>query len=70
MLAKFVLLRWDQLDELAVRLKGAGVQNEIDEDKLKEALERLAIPSSWAYEAPYIDFVDDLRYPRRDFTRS
>ncbi len=65
-LAKFVLLRWDQLDELAYHL-GSGAAA-VDEDAIKVALGRIA-DQKLMRRAPYIEFMEDLQYARRDFDK-
>jgi ATPase family associated with various cellular activities (AAA) len=64
MLAKFVLLRWDQLDELAVLLNKVNIPH-IDDRLMTNALREIA-DRKLRLRAPYMDFVDDLMYPRRD----
>jgi SpoVK/Ycf46/Vps4 family AAA+-type ATPase len=65
MLAKFVLLRWDQLDEL---VKAAINDSKITENIMKTALAEVH-DRKLLVRAPYIDFVSDLKYPRRDFDK-
>ncbi len=66
-LAKFALLRFDQLDELGARLKSVcGSATHVDGTILREAL-RLVTDHRLQERAPYIDFVRDLGQGHRDF---
>lgn len=67
-LAKFVLLRWDQLDELAFQLRAAGGTKIIDEATMKRALGAIG-DQKLRLKAPYLEFLADLKYPRRDFDK-
>jgi hypothetical protein len=70
-LAKFVLLRWDQLDELAYQLAPstppAGTF-EVDARSLANAL-KLIKDRRLSRLQTYLDYLDDLEYARRDFQR-
>jgi adenylate kinase family enzyme len=66
-LAKFVLLRWDQLEELSFQLRATG-QDEIDEPAMTQGLSKIA-DQKLLLKAPYVEFVEDLKYPRRDFDK-
>jgi SpoVK/Ycf46/Vps4 family AAA+-type ATPase len=70
-LAKFALLRYDELDELAYRLasilKGRPrISRKISPDVLKEALKQVA-DSEWRKNKSYVDFLRDARSERRDY---
>jgi Cdc6-like AAA superfamily ATPase len=66
-LAKFVLLRYDQMDELAFRLRSIG-DSRINEDLMKRALRAVADQKLFL-RSPYVEFVEDLKYSRRDFDK-
>jgi hypothetical protein len=71
MLAKFVLLRWDELEELAVRLakelkSRSPVPRKISSQLLKEALGRVG-DTEWRKNKSYFDFLRDMRSERRDY---
>ena len=70
--AKFVLLRWDQMNELAFHLNalaaGAGTDFRVDEKLLCEALKRVGDRNLNA-RGPYIEFFADVSYPRRDYDK-
>jgi hypothetical protein len=67
-LAKFALLRWDELDELAFWLsKNRDLSNrEIDCDRLAKALARVC-DQRWRPLGEYIKFTTDQGFGRRDF---
>lgn len=70
-LAKFALLRWDELDELALRLKGilSGASSDpktISADILRQALEEVA-DSQWRKNKSYLEYVRDTKSERRDY---
>jgi hypothetical protein len=70
-LAKFALLRWDELKELAFRLAqliGAQSSNGdiISAEILREALNGVA-DLEWRKNKSYLDFVRDIGSERRDF---
>ena len=70
-LAKFVLLRWDELEELALQLakllKGrARIPRLISTDLLREALKGVA-DSEWRKNKNYFDYLRDTRSERRDY---
>jgi hypothetical protein len=70
-LAKFALLRWDELDELAFRLaetlgSPASELKTISADILRTALTRVA-DSEWRKNKSYIDFIRDTESERRDY---
>lgn len=71
-LAKFVLLRWDQLDELAYRLRASadpGARRlRVGVVELSEALEAIA-DSRLARIGPYQDYQKQRDFARRDFGR-
>jgi hypothetical protein len=68
-LAKFALLRWDELDELANRLarflKSAS-SAEISRAVLEAALKQID-DSEWRKQKSYLDFLRDSRSGRRDY---
>jgi hypothetical protein len=66
MLAKFALLRYDQLEELAHHL--SKVQQDDDAARVEmmvKALKEIGDQRLRTY-APYVDFVRDMKYHRRD----
>ena len=70
-LAKLVLLRWDQIDELASRLASRSRDKEaliVDSDLLTAALKEISDPRLSKLQA-YVDYLAGLRYVRRDFQR-
>jgi hypothetical protein len=71
-LAKFVLLRWDQLNELAFRLNvlAPGNRRELKVGKklLSDALKQIG-DRNLNFRDPYVEFVSDLKYPRRDYDK-
>jgi hypothetical protein len=68
-LAKFILLRWDQLEELAsqiaIRSKGAG-PIKLDQDLMSLALDGIADDRLKRLQT-YLDYLVDSRQVRRDF---
>jgi SpoVK/Ycf46/Vps4 family AAA+-type ATPase len=68
-LAKFALLRFDQLTQLALLLKEQGAfsetQPEISPDRLRDCLSRIKDQRLRTY-APYMDFGRDQKYVQRD----
>ena len=67
-LAKFVLLRWDQLDELALRLSTGESTHHFTAKELKEALKKIS-DQKLTTRKPYNSLLDDLKRPRRDFDK-
>ncbi|MGD1154350.1 MAG: ATP-binding protein [Terriglobia bacterium] len=70
-LAKLVLLRWDQIDELASRIASRSREKDslmVDADLLTSALKEIADPGLSNLQA-YVDYLAGLRYVRRDFQR-
>jgi nicotinamide riboside kinase len=70
-LAKLVLLRWDELNELAYRIAAAVKElsrtpRKLSFDILEEALRRVA-DSEWRKNKSYDDFLRDTRSERRDY---
>src|ERR1700722_14059526 len=66
MLAKFALLRWDELAELAIRIdEVAKGRHEIDSKLLSTALERLR-DGRWRTLREYADYQRDQDYERQD----
>jgi hypothetical protein len=71
-LAKFLLIRWDQLDELAANITRAvrehGLQR-VDIKSLNTALQQMSDP--FLDEAlPYIRYLRSVEYERRDFSKA
>jgi ATPase family protein associated with various cellular activities (AAA) len=70
MLAKFILLRWDQLEELSHRLRRAGGGNDlklaITADSLSSALAEIADVRLAAADT-YTDYGEERGFARRDF---
>jgi hypothetical protein len=71
-LAKFVLLRWDQLNELAFRINvlapGSKRELKVEKKLLCDALKQIG-DRNLNFRDPYIEFVSDLKYPRRDYDK-
>jgi ATPase family protein associated with various cellular activities (AAA) len=70
-LAKFVLLRWDELDELAYRLSeslkdGPSFRRKVSSQMLKGALMRVE-DSQWRKNKSYSDYLRDVQSERRDY---
>jgi hypothetical protein len=70
-LAKFALLRYDEIDELAYRLsevlKGnSGTPRTINPDVLRKALIKVA-DSEWRRNKSYLEYVRDVKSERRDY---
>ncbi|MGA9623301.1 MAG: ATP-binding protein [Bryobacteraceae bacterium] len=70
-LAKFVLLRWDQIDELACALASrapSGGALEVDARRLSTALRDIRDQRLSRLQT-YLDYFDDFKYARTDFQR-
>jgi shikimate kinase len=70
-LAKFLLLRWDQIEELAVRLIKVADGRQISDitaELLASAL-KLIGDRNLSLRRPYIEFLSDTSYPRRDYDK-
>lgn len=70
-LAKFALLRWDELDELAYRLAAilkaqSPAPDTISPETLREALTDVA-DSQWRKNKSYLDYLRDTEAERRDY---
>lgn len=70
-LAKFALLRWDELHELAFHLSEilkaqAASDKVVTTDILREALMRIS-DSEWRKNKSYLDFLRDMRSERKDY---
>lgn len=70
-LAKFALLRWDELDELAYRLattlkSRSTIPETISLNILREALTQVA-DSQWRKNKSYADYLRDTQSERRDY---
>lgn len=69
-LAKFVLLRWDELAELAVHLNEHVADGEtIDKLKLSEALKNVR-DGRWRTQREYFEYWQGPSYERRDFGKT
>jgi hypothetical protein len=69
LLAKFVLLRFDQLDELAFHLRPTRLAAiEVDAERLRIALGKISDHRLDKMQA-YLDYLENARYSRRDFQR-
>jgi SpoVK/Ycf46/Vps4 family AAA+-type ATPase len=71
MLAKFALLRWDELNELAYRLASILSSNKatpirVDANLLQQALKQID-DSEWRKNQSYLDYLRDRRSERRDY---
>ena len=69
-LAKFALIRWDQLEELAIHLRPEPHNPSlvVDARLLGMALTRIKDPRLGQLQ-PYLDYVNNSQYARRDFQR-
>jgi hypothetical protein len=70
-LAKFALLRYDEIDELAYRLanilkKRPTIPRNIPNDTLQEALTKVT-DSQWRKNKSYSDYFRDMRSERKDY---
>ena len=70
-MAKFALLRWDELNELAYRLANIlksreSIPRKISAPILAEALTAIADPE-WRKNKSYVDYLRDTRSERRDY---
>ncbi len=70
-LAKFALLRYDELNELAYRLAiilkaDSPLPQKITTKILRQALENIA-DSEWRKNKSYVDYIRDTRSERRDY---
>jgi len=70
-LAKFALLRWDELKELALRLANrlralSSEPKTISAEILREGLKDVA-DSQWRKNKSYLDYVRDTKSERRDY---
>jgi len=66
-LAKLILLRWDELPELALRIKARiASSSAVDRDMLGEALSDVN-DGRWRTVSEYIKFVEDQKFERRDY---
>ncbi|MGA8442818.1 MAG: hypothetical protein WB714_31685 [Candidatus Sulfotelmatobacter sp.] len=70
-LAKFVLLRWDELNELAYLLAAvlkapSSEQKIVSADILRDALKEIA-DSQWRKTKSYLDYIRDTESERRDY---
>jgi hypothetical protein len=69
LLAKFFLLRFDQLNELAFHLSSPkSSSSEVTGEELAYALEKIR-DRNLAVRRPYIEFMSDVNYPRRDYDK-
>jgi adenylate kinase family enzyme len=67
-LAKLVLLRWDELPELALRIceQLHGDAQSIDTDTLRQALS-LVNDGQWRTAREYVKYIEEQKYQRRDY---
>lgn len=70
LLAKFILLRWDQLEELALRILsffevGIGTTIVLSSELITAALGQISDPSLQSKKT-YLDFAHSIRYSMRD----
>jgi hypothetical protein len=70
-LAKFVLLRYDEIDELAYRIakilwERSTIPRNVPNDVLREALTKVA-DSQWRKNKSYSDFLRDIQSERKDY---
>ena len=70
-LAKFALLRWDELNELAYRIAmilraKPRIPRKLGYDIVEEALSQIA-DSEWRKNKSYVDYLRDVRSERRDY---
>jgi hypothetical protein len=70
-LAKFALLRWDEIDELALRIAEllkakSPIPKQISSRLLREALSQVK-DSEWRKNKSYLDYLRDTRSERRDY---
>ena len=69
-LAKFMLLRWDELDELAVRIcEIIGPSSSVDLGSMRNALGRVQ-DGRWRTLGEYLKFDEDQKYQRRDYGKA
>jgi len=70
LLAKFILLRWDQIDELISHIENAAPKGRIivNRELLTTALARVA-DHRLGLLATYSDYINDAKQARRDFQR-
>ena len=69
--AKFLLLRWDQIDELAYRLSSGRPPDKplmVDSERLSDALTKIADHRLSSVQT-YRDYIDASRHAGRDFQR-
>ncbi len=64
-LAKFALLRWDELAELAMRLADITRKSKVDKNTFSVALSRLR-DGRWRTNREYVNYLRDQEYERRD----
>ena len=70
-LAKFIMLRWDHLNELALHLADScrdQKECDISKDRLEEALSALVDPTLQR-KSTYFNYHNDFAYSRRDFDK-
>jgi hypothetical protein len=66
-LAKFMLLRWDELDELAVRLcEKIGSARSVNRSLVQSALGDVR-DGRWRMLGEYLKFAEDQKFQRRDY---
>lgn len=70
-LAKFALLRWDEMEELAACLAAvlrnqSPVPSEVSSQLLRDALKQVA-DSEWRKNKSYVDYLRDTKSERKDY---
>jgi SpoVK/Ycf46/Vps4 family AAA+-type ATPase len=68
-LAKFALLRWDELAELAMRVVETIKKSKVDKSAFSAALSKLR-DGRWRTRQEYINYLRDQEYERRDCSMS
>jgi hypothetical protein len=69
LLAKFFLLRWDQMNELVFCLNSPqSASGDVTPKDLADALKQIH-DRNLAVRRPYIEFMSDVKYPRRDYDK-
>jgi len=68
-LAKFALLRWDELAELAMRLTEVTRKSKVDKNTFSIALSKLR-DGRWRTNREYVNYLRDQEYERRDCSMS
>jgi hypothetical protein len=72
MLAKFLLIRWDQLEELATiitKLLKEEATNKVTKQLFETALKRIADPFLDKKDK-FLEYLNSEKYERRDYSKS